>query len=97
MWRGRRDPGGAWTGEDRRAALLLADFEASVCSSCGQPHHLAHDPHLSERWAVEPVLCFPCAARDERAQRVHANEANEQPGAFQYQVRLTEQRGGVGG
>ena len=92
VFRGRRAPGGPWTDEDRRAALLLADYEATVCGGCGQPHHLAHDPDLSERWGVEPVLCFACAARDERAQRVHANEANEQPGAFTYAIRLTEPR-----
>lgn len=63
MGRGQRKPGARWTPTDWALAQALTQFEAMICSGCGQPMHESMDPENEGRYvAPPPSRCYACTA-----------------------------------
>lgn len=76
--------------KDRAAALALVDYEAGLCTGCGEPMSECHDPDNKTAYEVlPPVRCYACTALEITHDGINA-ENTKQPGALRWIVRLKE-------
>jgi len=77
-----------WTAEDREGAVGLMDYEASLCSGCGNP--LEETSMLEREFAYRaepPILCHYCVAVSS-GQAAH--EDHPHADALHFPVKLRE-------
>ena len=53
-----------WQRLDVTLATALTIHEAGLCSGCGQPRSLSHDPDMTGMFAVRESQCVACEVLD---------------------------------
>lgn len=77
-----------WNDEDRAYALALEQYEASLCSGCGEPLEETTKPEHDGAYRAElPIRCHRCTAAGVATE---AYEENPQPQALMFPVVLDE-------
>lgn len=80
-----------WKHEDREAAIALQDYEASLCSGCGQPLQQTSDPDKEFAYKASlPIRCHYCTASG-RGQEAY--EKTEHPHALHFPVMTIKPEG----
>jgi hypothetical protein len=75
----------AWTERDSVYAMALEDYEASICSGCGQPLVESTDKANEGRYVAKDRICFGCVELDIAGKRF---EDHDHPAALRMSVTL---------
>lgn len=51
-----------WAEDDRAWAIALLEYEADICSGCGQPRSESMDPANQFKYESEALRCHGCSA-----------------------------------
>lgn len=80
-----------WTVEDREAALALQDYEASLCSGCGQPLEETTKPEREYAYKAQlPIRCHYCTAAS-RGQAEYDDSEHSHALHFPVKLRSSEE------
>lgn len=58
-----------WTDEDRAWAMALLEYEADLCSGCGQPRTESMDPAHEDHYRTGAKRCHSCKAIANESER----------------------------
>ena len=71
------EPGEAlWTAEDRAWAIALLEYEADICSGCGQPRSESMAAEHEFDYRPTALRCHGCAAVATESERFSVPNAN---------------------
>jgi len=81
-----------WTDEDRGWAIALLEYEADICSGCGQPRSESMDPENEFRYRPTVLRCHACKTVADAADNL--SEQKTKTGGLMIGVKLEGGRHG---
>ena len=65
-----------WTAEDRAWAIALLEYEADLCSGCGQPRSESTDSKNEFRYSPTVLVCHGCRKVATESEKWAESKAN---------------------
>lgn len=65
-----------WTAEDRAWSIALLEYEADLCSGCGQPRSQSMDAENEFRFQPTVLVCHGCRAVAKESERLAESKMN---------------------